>query len=395
MSLGTLSYEIIGDSYEKLYKYIMDENIPCKSITEIKGVLYLEISVWCKSIIEEEFDKLSYEYKITKQKGLFFILKKIISRKGLVFGGLTVLIISFIASNLMLNLEILCEDENIKKDITAVLHENGVTAGCFIPSINCTVIERELKQKVDGISWAGITCDGSTLIIDVVENVDKPEARKIRMPCNLVAKYDAVIDKIEVYDGQLVTTVGSGVRKGDILVSGTVITEKIFYEDGKEIKEVSQKYARSLGKIYGTFSLTQTFYQPFEVIEEVIDDKAINKNYLKIFDAAIPLFISKEEGRYSESSSSNMFSIFGFELPVGITHTELYEITLQNAAYTEEEALKLADKQAKKYENNFLKEYEIKDVKRSEKSTENGVEVTVEYTLYGDISQEVEFFINK
>ncbi len=395
MSLGTISYEIIGDSYEKLYKYIMEQNIPCKNVTEIKGVLYLETSVWCKSVLEEEFNKLSFEYKITKKKGLFFILKKIISRKGLVLGGITALIISFIASNLMLNLEILCEDEEIRKDITAVLHENGIATGSFMPSINCAVIERELKQKVNGISWAGITCDGSTLIIDVVENVDKPESRKIRLPCNLVAKYDAVVDKIEVYDGQLVTTVGSGVSKGDILVSGTVITEKISYENGKEIKEVSQKYARSLGKIYGTFTLKQTFSQPFEAVEQVIDDKAVNKSYLKIFDADIPLFISKEEGTYSETSSTNMFSIFGFELPVGITHTELYKISSKEVTYTEEQAFELAYEQAERYENNFLEEYEIKDVSYSENITENGVEVTVEYTLYGDICQEVEFFINK
>ena len=161
---------------------------PAKSITEIKGILYLETSIWCKGIIEEEFDLLSLEYKITKKKGLFFLIKRFIGRKGLVAGGVLVLIISFIMSNLMLKLEILCDSEEIRRDITAVLHENGVDTGCFIPSINCTVLERELKQKVDGISWAGITCDGSSLIIDVVENVDKPESRKIRMPCDLVAK---------------------------------------------------------------------------------------------------------------------------------------------------------------------------------------------------------------
>lgn len=395
MSFGNISYEIIGDSYEKLYKFIMENNIPCKKMTEIKGILYLETSVLCKSIIEEEFDALSLEYKITKKKGPFFLIKRLIGRKGLVAGGVLVLIISFIMSNLMLKLEILCDSEEIRRDITAVLHENGVDTGCFIPSINCTVLERELKQKVDGISWAGITCDGSSLIIDVVENIDKPESRKIRMPCDLVAKYDAVIDKIEVYDGQLVTTVGSGVKKGDILVSGTVITEKISYKDGKEIKDVTQRYARSLGKIYGTFIQSQTFYQPFSDIKDITSEKPVKKNYFKLFDADIPLFFSKEEGRFSESSSTNRFSIFGYELPIGITHTELHKITQENYTYTEDEALSLANEQADKYENNFLEDYEIKKAERSEKITDEGAEVTVQYTLYGDISREVEFFINK
>lgn len=57
-----------------------------------------------------------------------------------------------------------------------------------------------------------------------------------RLPSNLVAKRDAVIDKAEVFDGELKTTVGSAVLKGETLVSGVVVNEKVRYKDGKRSK---------------------------------------------------------------------------------------------------------------------------------------------------------------
>ncbi len=395
MIFGYVDFKVIGDNYEKIYKYILKNNVFCTNISERKGVLYIRTGVEYKREIEEQFLKLGVDYEIIKRKGFVYNFKRIFSKKGLIFGGLVAFAISFILSNSLLKLEILCDDNQIKKEITAVLKQNGVDNGTFIPNLNCTVLERELKKKVDGISWAGISVKGPILIIDVVENIDKPEYRNIRMPCNLIATHDAIIDKIELYDGQLVTTVGSGAAKGDILVSGTVVTEDISYKDGKEIKDISTKYVRSIGKIYGTFTEKQTFFQPFTDTKKIISDKTIEHDYLKLFDANIPLFIKDKDKKYIEENSTSNFSIFGFETPIGITHSRLNEYNFKTYTYSEIEAKELANEQATKYEHNFLKDFVVKDAKRTEKTTKDGVEITVEYNLYGVISQEVDFFVSK
>lgn len=395
MFLGYISYKIIGDGYAKIYKRIIEENIMCSEIKESEGVLYLKTGIEQKSKLEELLDSLNMEYEILQRKGVFFLLKRVFNKKGLLIGGLLFFTISFVLSNIVMRFNILCDDEKIKKDVIAVLNENGVSGGSFIPSLNCTVLERELKQKVEGISWAGISTNGPTLIIDIVKKVDKPESRSIRMPCNLVANHDAVIDKIELYNGQLRTTVGSGVKKGDILVSGTVITENISYENGKEIKDVETSYVRSYGSVYGTFTDKKTFIQPFESTKRFISEDTVKRNYFKLFDLQIPLFLNNDDGNYIEETSVSDFSLLGIKLPIGIIHSTLNEYSYKSHTFTEEEALKLANQQATAYEHNFLEKYEIKNAKRSEKVTHEGVEVTVKYTLYGNISEEVEFFIAK
>ena len=75
----------------------------------------------------------------------------------------------FYLSNVVVRFDILSDDENIRKGVMSVLKEEGVETGTYIPSIDLIVTERALKQKVEGISWAGITRKGDTLIIDVIE----------------------------------------------------------------------------------------------------------------------------------------------------------------------------------------------------------------------------------
>lgn len=83
---------------------------------------------------------------------------------------------------------------------------------------------------------------------------------------------------------------GSGVTKGDIVVGGEIITSKSSWIDGKENVETKTSYARSKGKILGTFERTVTFTQPFEDKAEKTTGKRDTKRFFTVFDADIPLF---------------------------------------------------------------------------------------------------------
>lgn len=395
MVFGTVKYKIIGDGYSKIYNFIMKNNIPCSEMSEQKGVLYVNIGVGHRKNFEQAVISNNCEYSVMEKKGLFFKLQKLFRRKGLVLGIIFMMAAIFYLSNIIFKIEILSDDPKIKKEIISVLKENGVKSGSFIPSINCTQLERELKKKVSGISWAGISKMDSTFVIDIVKKIDKPEYRKFRMPSNLVSKYNAVIDKVDLLDGQLVKTVGSGVVRGDIIVSGTVVTEKVYYKDGKEMKDISTRYARSTGKIYGTFKQKKTFFQPFTDTKQIISNETVEKKSLKIFDLYIPFYMQEDGVKYIEESSVSNFSFLGIELPIGLRNSKLTEYHNETYTYTKNEARDLANSKVSKYETNFLKKYKIEKAKRTEKVTKKGVKVTVEYTLYGDICEEVEFFVNK
>lgn len=395
MVFGYIEYKIIGDNYTKLYKEILSQKIPCNDMTEIKGILYLKIPVEYSKYIQKLCKRLNLQYTAINKKGLFILMLNILAHKGLLIGGFVSVIMCVVLSNFIFRFNFLCDDPNTQKAILAVLKENGVQAGSYIPKLNLVQLERELKQNVDNISWAGISISGSTLTIDVVNNIEQPETKKIRMPCNLIAKYDAVIDKVEVFDGQLMTTVGSAVVKGDILVSGKIVNENITYTDGKENKDIEIKYVRSFGKVYGTFEQTVVIEQPFNERTQVISEDTVIKRYLKLFDLNIPLFLTAPEGNYISNSYYNGINVGRFEIPLGINTVKLNKYTYENNVYSKDEVKTLAKEKLYKYEQNYFKDYEIKDMVINETYTKDGLILTGKYVLYGDITKESEFFIEK
>lgn len=395
MIFGIVKFEITGDNYSKFYKQMLEKKLPCNNIQEIKGILTFDVSVEYVGDIEQLCEQLDLEYKTAGRSGLFLKLLSIFKHKGIIIGAAVTAVICIVLSNFVFRFNILCDDTETKKAIMAVLKENGVQAGSYIPNLNLVNLERELKQKVDEISWAGISVSGSTLTIDTVKNIPQPESRNFRMPCNLIAKYDAIIDKVELYDGQLMTTIGSAVTKGDVIVSGAVVNENVTYKDGKEIKDSNTKYVRSLANVYGTFEQNVTISQAFKEKKKVISDDTIKKRYLKVFDVQLPLFFSTPKGNYESASDYKGLYFFGYNIPIGINTVSLNEYSFIESEYTESEAKELAEEKLKKYEKNFFADYEIKDVKTNENTTDDGVEINAVYTLYGEITKEAEFFISK
>ena len=395
MTLGYKNYKVTGGGYTKLYRLVMKEKIPVRNMREKKDCLYLTLSVeYCG-----EFERLcienGYETEVLKQKGMINVFSFFKRRIGFVAGGIVVLGLCLYLSNIALRFDVLCDDEAICKSVMDVLADEGIKAGSYIPDINLVVVERALKQNVDGISWAGITVKGNSLIIDVVEEIEKPKIEYERLPTNLVACENGVIEKLEVFGGQVLLGVGCGVTKGDIIVSGEVVETESTWIDGKENIDVDTSYVRSKGQIYGTFERTVTFEQPFEDEKEYVTDNVIEKNFLTFFDAEIPLFLNSPKGYYSSEESENKLNFFGRELPIGIKKLCLTEYDFETTTYDEEQALELAQDKAYRYEENFLSNFEIKDRQSEEEITETGAKLTVTYTLYGVMSREVEFFVNK
>lgn len=245
MIFGYIDYVITGDSFTKFFRRIMSDKLPVSKMCEKNEKLTLRIPAEHCKALERLCDELGLEYTATKRHGSFVLAKRFLGRGGLVIGTAAVMLSCFYLSNVVVRFDILSDDENIRKGVMSVLKEEGVETGTYIPSIDLIVTERALKQKVEGISWAGITRKGDTLIIDVIETEGDTKRESNRYPSNLVACENGVIEKIEVYDGQLKIPVGSGVTKGDIVVGGEIITSKSSWIDGKENVETKTSYARS------------------------------------------------------------------------------------------------------------------------------------------------------
>ncbi|MDE6709913.1 MAG: sporulation protein YqfD [Oscillospiraceae bacterium] len=167
-----------------------------------------------------------------------------------------------------------------------------------------------------------------------------------------------------------------GVKKGDLLISGTV-------EDGKG----GVYYAHAMGKIIGRYDEKVTFFQPYSE-EKLQYTEKITRKTLNFFGLKIPLYVGRnnfEQHEYDEKVS--FLKIFNIQIPIGIVYSEykLYDTEIEEIP--QEKAVQLLEEKISLCEKNFYSDEDMTIIGREVyfSETEEGMTAVVKYTLEGDI----------
>lgn len=389
-----IGFEVVCPSEQLLFRELQRCGTDVIGISRSGGVLRFSVVFTQRRRVEGILDRLKAEHTVCSRGALVRTLDSVKHRLGLAVGSAVCLAALITVQNFVINIEVLSDDPEIQKRVAEVLHDCGVEPGAYIPDIERAKTERQLRQTVEGISWAGITLTDCTVIVDVLDDIPEPKRADDHYPTDLVAKYDAVVDKLEILNGAVVEPVGSGVVAGEVLVSGRVPVERTTRDDeGRPVIERSEKYVRSIGSVYGSFTLTESFTQPLSETKLVYSPKREKRYSLQLFSTEIPLYLSDPDGMVSIDEKLLPLKILGEKAPVGLKTCTYTPYSFQTVRYTPEQAEKLARDHAKKYERNFLDSYEIRGRSEKLEKTADGATLTVTYELYGVISEERAFYI--
>lgn len=395
MIFGSITFSADAACSQRLYRFLSNGKIECHRISEEGGRVVFTVGVESSREIKAFLTDLNCEYEIISEHGPLPRIRMFLKRRGLIFGALVCTLLIVLLSDVVLVIDVSADLAETRQAVLDVLSENGIRPGSRLGDKDLTVIERIIKSRVDGVAWVGISVDGNRLVIDTLEYTPKPEFTVHRLPSNIVAAEDGVIDKVELLDGQLLTPAGSGVSKGDVLISGKVVTNKVSYDNGKEVHDISTRYTRSIGSVYGTFERRVSFEQPFiEQTKAYLPQNEKNVWSISVFDVELPL--NSAEGNYELVSADEWRpSIFGLSLPLALSKSSVREYSFSSYTYSAEQATAAAEAMAEKYERNILNAYEIRDKSSSIRETDSGVVLKVTYTLYGELGEERDFFIPK
>lgn len=174
----------------------------------------------------------------------------------------------------------------------------------------------------------------------------------------------------------LVPMLYDGVKKGDLLISGTV--------DGKLDHDY---YVHAMGEIIGRYDEKVAFTQKYcESVREY--GESFERKSLYLFGLKIPLYLNKKvDFTYDYSEYLELSEVFGLEIPVGILHSEYKTYEVRENVYSTEEVKSMLEEKAARYEKNFYdgEDIVIVDKKTSLNETEEGITAEITYTLEGDI----------
>lgn len=252
--------------------------------------------------------KSGVKTKISSKHGLPFVVNKYKSRIGIPIGTVAGIILIAVLSNFIWSVSITGAQTVSETKIKQVLSKNGVETGCYKNNLDVQKIERDTMLEIDEIGWMSVNITGSIASIEIKEKAKKPKIDSNTTPCNVKAKCDGVITNIKAKKGEVQVKKGSGVAKGDLLVSGII-----------ETKMNTLQYVRANAEmladvIYKKESSIKSDYEyTFPNGEKTYRDRA----FLMWFEFPCSMsFSSYENSVYSENSQNVICN--DVVLPIGI-----------------------------------------------------------------------------
>lgn len=322
--------------------------------------------------------------RVVKRHGAPFVLNRYRWRWGVVAGAVIVVAASLILSNFVWSVEVNGNVNVTTKEILQVAKENGLTEGALKAGIDYNDIEYQLKKQFNKFAWISINENGTHITIEVSELNPKPDILKFTDPCDVVAKYDGVIQSVEPYRGKAVVKPNDFVRKGSILVSGVV-------EDAFE----KTHYYHATAEVIAQVEHTLTLEQPFDASVTIKTGEVQKRNYLTIFGLRIPLFIGGVEGEYDTSDSYSWLSLFGKELPFGITERTFIMKQTDHLTLDEAGAKRLLTEQVQQKEAEEFADCKILAREYNFTTTETGVTLSADYTVEQDIAEQQQIYLSQ
>lgn len=169
--------------------------------------------------------KSGVKTRIKSKHGLPFFVNKYKPRIGIPIGAAAGVILIIVLSNFIWSVSITGAQTVSKTKIKQVLSENGVKTGSYKNNLDVQKIERDTMLEIDEIGWMSVNITGNIASIEIKEKAQKPKLDSSATPSNIKAKCDGVITNIKAKKGEVQVKKGSGVAKGDLLVSGIIETK--------------------------------------------------------------------------------------------------------------------------------------------------------------------------
>lgn len=315
---GYLRVIFYGEFTEKIFNLTAKNRITLWDSKLVKKGIETSVSVKDFKRLPDIIRSSGIRVHIIKKCGLPFKTHKNRKRVGLVIGfALLIFILKFMSGYIWI-IDVVGNEKVPTKEILSACEAVGIKDGIRKNRINTKIKREELLLQIDTLSWASLNIEGSVLTVNVseIKKVDEDNS----CSCNLKAKADGIIEKIDVTSGNCVVKTGDTVKKGDILVSG--ILEKL---NGTE-------FVHSAGTVTAVTQRSITVEEDYKTVIETENGKSKTKKVLEFFGVKIPLFLGKETSTYKSTLKEKPLSVFGRVLPITIyskefNFTDKYEYT--------------------------------------------------------------------
>ena len=297
-------------------------------------------------------------------------------RVGILIGACAFILSIFVMSLFIWSIDITGLETLSRAEMNDVLHEHGLYIGAFKPALDYQKLSRDVMIERHEIGWMAVNVTGSYASVEVKEEAVPPEVEDVYSPCNIKAKSDGVIVRIEAAEGETVVMEGSGVVEGQLIVSGVRTdergTHRLVHADARVMARITRQ---------ASFSMTEQMSIMRPNAEEA------ERRELELFGLRLPYCVGAVDSPNTVSNTmTEVPAPLGISLPIGFVNEHVRALSEEEIVLNDNSAEELLIQEARLYEAFALQKCEIES--REYHLKHNGVVYTLyaTYTCVEDIA---------
>lgn len=314
--------------------------------------------------------------KLENKRGLPTFVFRYRQRIGVLIGACTFIVAVFVMSMFIWSIDITGLESVSQTQMQAILRDHGLYIGAFKPGLNVQKIARDILIERHEIGWMAINMTGSYASVEVKEESPPPGVEDVDLPCNIKAKCDGLLLRIEAREGTSTLTEGSGVIEGQLLVSGVIEdadgTSRLVHADARILARTTRQASFSLSKNVTTLRPT---------------GETAHRKSLDLLGLKLPFSFDAVDSPYSVTESQTLSpSPLDIALPIGMTDETVRAMAYEERTLDENSAKELLEREAALYEAFTLQNCAVESRDLRLEEHDGGYTLYATYTCVEDIA---------
>ena len=257
--------KIEGFRLDRLLDRAMKAGLDLKSV-RMKSET--ELTCWISRTDLRKLQKLgksAYRITVLQQKGPAPGAKSILSRPAFVLGFLLAAGFVIFQSFFIRSIEVSVYRGIPEEALLSCLTEKGIYKGAYRPDIDWEGAEQAIYDTFPQVTWVQLAYRGQKVWLNLSETdhalyqKEEEERPKRQVYTDIVASHSGYIETIYPYYGLALAETGDYVKKGQVLITGSVPIQPTTFDEESEDGRIY--FVNAEGEVWAKVPYHMTFYQ--------------------------------------------------------------------------------------------------------------------------------------
>ena len=285
---------------------------------------YLKFKILDKDLKKIKKYLISYKVEILDETGIYKLKKELKKNNLIIIGIIFASIVFLILSNVIVKINVIHENSQLRELILNSLEEKGVTTFSFKKSYEeyesiLNSIKEEYRNQIE---WIEIEVEGMIINVRVEERIIN-NYEKDYSTCHIVASKSGIIRSIKTTKGVTEVSINDYVTKGEVLINGSI---KLNDEIKENVCAAGEVYAEVWYKVSANIPLTEEIYE---------DTGKMRYNLMIKNNSKETVLLKSRINKEKRVENILLFRLFGIEVYL----QKEYEIESKIYNYKEEAAI--------------------------------------------------------